>query len=232
MTNSAWNTVAAELIKLRTLPAALLTVCATVLLAGGFGAALAAAPFDRPLSAAEAALRAVDFVQAGFLVLGVLSVASEYAGSQSRTTLTSVPGRLLLLTGKLAAYLATAAATALLTVTGAWAGAWLAGGQGGDAAALAGAAGYLVLIGLLAQMVTFLTRDVIASLGTVLGLVLVVPPLLATVTDLAAYLPGAAGARLYQPGPGLTPLEGGLVLAAWLALVLAAATVSFTRRDA
>ncbi|MEV0386243.1 ABC transporter permease [Nonomuraea sp. NPDC050643] len=258
MTNGAWNTLAAELIKLRTLPAALITICVTVLAAAAFAAALEAAPFDRSLTVAEATLGSVEYVQAGFIVLGVLSVASEYAGSQARTTLTSVPGRLLLMTGKAGAYLLTATATALLTVTASCAGAWLAastqgtvavggvdtgqgavggaevvaGPAGGDLAALARAAVYLVLIGLLAQAVAALLRDVIASLATVLALVLVVPRFLAGVTSLADYLPGAAGARLYQAGPGLTPVEGGLVLAAWLTLALTAATISFTKRDA
>ncbi|MGR6920238.1 ABC transporter permease [[Actinomadura] parvosata] len=266
MSNHPWNTVAAELAKLRTLPAVLVTIAVTVVVAAGLGAALAAAPSDRPLGAVGAALRTVDYVQAGILVLGVLAVASEYAGSQARTTLTAVPGRLLLMAGKVTAYLIAAGMTALLTVAAALTGAMIvhgggpvdgdgrldsggpvggdgavAGGgavvgggllRGEDVAVLLRAAAYLVLIGLLALAVAALVRDAVAAAAVVLALVLVLPPVLAGVTSLAGYLPGAAGARLYQAGAGLSPFEGGLVLGGWLALALAVAAVSFVRRDA
>ncbi|NJP98574.1 ABC transporter permease [Nonomuraea sp. FMUSA5-5] len=242
MSNHPWNTVAAELAKLRTLPAVLVTIAVTVVVAAGLGAALAAAPSDRPLGAVGAALHAVDYAQAGLLVLGVLAVASEYAGSQARTTLTAVPGRLLLIAGKVTAYLIAAGVTALLTVAAALTGAMIvhgggpAGGGGlvggEDVAVLLRAAAYLVLIGLLALAVAALVRDAVAASAVVLALVLVLPPVLAGVTSLAGYLPGAAGARLYQAGAGLSPFEGGLVLGCWLAAALAVATASFVRRDA
>ncbi|MFC5835288.1 ABC transporter permease [Nonomuraea insulae] len=227
----AWNTIAAELAKLRTLPAVLVTVGVTVLAAAALGAALAAAPSGQPLTATEAALRTAGYTQTGLIVLGVLAIASEYAGTQARTSLTAVPVRSLLIAGKIVAYLVAAAVTALLALSAALAGALLTGlPMGGDGAALPRAAAYLVLIGLLALAVATLTRDAIAALATTLGLVLVLPPVLANAV--ADYLPGSAGARMYQPGPGLTPQVGALVLAAWLAVALAAAILSFTRRDA
>ncbi|AQZ63825.1 putative integral membrane protein [[Actinomadura] parvosata subsp. kistnae] len=290
MSNHPWNTVAAELAKLRTLPAVLVTIAVTVVVAAGLGAALAAAPSDRPLGAVDAALHAVDYAQTGLLVLGVLAVASEYAGSQARTTLTAVPGRLLLMAGKVTAYLITGGMTALLTVAAALTGAMIVHGGGlvrddgrldsggpvggggsvgddgpvggggladgaglvngggladggglvsggglvggEDVAVLLRAAAYLVLIGLLALAVAALVRDAVAASAVVLALVLVLPPVLAGVTSLAGYLPGAAGARLYQAGAGLSPFEGGLVLGCWLAAALAVAAISFIRRDA
>ncbi|MFI6737187.1 ABC transporter permease [Nonomuraea sp. NPDC050451] len=225
------NTVAAEVIKLVTLPAALAAVCGTVLVPAGLAAVLAAGP----PSAMASAFRSVDYAQAGLLVLGVLSVASEYAGSQIRTTLTAVPGRMPLMAGKLVAYLVVASFTALLTVTGAVLAARLADGAPPpdvDVAGLLRAAAYLVLIGLLGAVAATLTREVVAALGAALVLVLILPPVLGRVTTLADYLPGAAGARMYQQGPGLTPVEGGLVLGAWLAVGLAGAALAFARRDA
>ncbi|MFC4009334.1 ABC transporter permease [Nonomuraea purpurea] len=225
------NTVAAELIKLGTLPGALAAVCATVLLPAGLAAVLAAGP----PSAMASALRSVDYAQAGLLVLGVLAVASEYAGSQIRTTLAAVPGRMPLMAGKLIAYLVVASFTALLAVTGALLAARLADDAPPpdvDVAGLLRAAAYLVMIGLLGVAAATLTREVIGALGGLLVLVLVLPPVLRHVTTLADYLPGAAGARMYQQGPGLTPLEGGLVLGAWLAVALACAAGTFARRDA
>lgn len=222
------NTVAAEVIKLVTLPAALAAVCATVLVPAGLAAVIAAGP----PSAMASAFRSVDYAQAGLLVLGVLSVASEYAGSQIRTTLTAVPGRMPLLAGKLIAYLVVASCTALLTVTGAALAARLTDGAEVDVAGLLRAAAYLVLIGLLGAVAATLTREVVAALGAALVLVLILPPVLGRVTTLAGYLPSVAGARMYLQGPGLTPVEGGLVLGAWLAVGLAGAALAFAQRDA
>ncbi|MEV0831202.1 ABC transporter permease [Nonomuraea rubra] len=221
------DTFAAELAKLRTLPAVLLTCGVTIAAAGTLGAALAA---GRAMSAAEAALGTTGYVQTGLIVLGVLTVASEYAGTQARTSLTAVPARGRLITAKIAAYLVAAILTAVLALAAALAGALFTGAPMGDGAALPRAAAYLVLIGLLALAVATLTRDAIASLATTLVLVLVLPPVLPDAVG--DHLPGAAGARLYQPGPGLTSMEGGLVLAGWLAVALTAAAVSFVRRDA
>jgi hypothetical protein len=66
--------------------------------------------------------------------------------------------------------------------------------------------------------------------------VLVLSPMLAAITRLAAYLPDRAGALLYQstpdPGDVLTPVQGAAVLGTWIMVLLGAATVTFTARDA
>src|SRR5690606_3160891 len=80
---------AAELSKLRTLPAVGLTVAATVV-AGGSVAALAASSAvtgGAPRDPVGAVTEVVRFVQAGVVLLGVLPVAHESAGTQLRTTL-------------------------------------------------------------------------------------------------------------------------------------------------
>ncbi|MEV4390541.1 hypothetical protein [Nonomuraea sp. NPDC049607] len=79
MTNDFRNIVAAELVKLRTLPATLITTATTMI-----GTAVLAAVFaagqerlsDSP-SAAEAAPRAVEYRHIGFILLGILAVVSE-----------------------------------------------------------------------------------------------------------------------------------------------------------
>ena len=217
------NVTVAELGKLWTLRAVPATVAATVLCGGGL-----AALFAR-LSPVDAGLRVVPYCQIGVIVLGVVTAASEYDGSQIRTTLTSVPHRAMLLGGKLIAYLVVAAGTALATVLAAALGShgapvqvWL----------MLGAAGYLVLIGLLAGAVAVLVRNFVATLVLVLIVVLVVSPALAAVTRLAAYLPDRAGTVLYQSNGILTLVQGAAVLGTWLAMLLSAAAVSFTTRDA
>lgn len=85
---------AAELGKLRTLPAVPLTVLATVAFTVVFTAALGGPSEDMPV------LQIIPFLQAGVIVLGILPTAHEYAGSQYRTTLAAVPHRGRLLFGK------------------------------------------------------------------------------------------------------------------------------------
>lgn len=98
------------------------------------------------------------------------------------------------------------------------------------------AAAYLVLIGLLAYAVTILARNLVAALVAMLALVLVASPFLRTVATLAAYLPDHTGTQMYQSEPfphdTMTPLQGAVVMTAWIALTLAGAVVAFNRRDA
>jgi ABC-2 type transport system permease protein len=88
-----------------------------------------------------------------------------------------------------------------------------------------------VLISLLAGAAGLLIRNLVGTLVTMLSLVIVVSPLLASVTRFANYLPDRAGALLYRSG-ALTPTEGGAVLGGWIVLVGAVAVVVFLRKDA
>ncbi|WP_052423341.1 ABC transporter permease [Nonomuraea candida] len=241
MTNGFRNVVSAELVKLRTLPAALITIVTTVLGAALLAVVLAAGRerLGGSPSAVEAALGVVEYAQFGFVLLGILAAASEYGGGQIRTTLAAVPGRGLLMAGKAIACTVTMSLTALLTIGVCLLAARLTPGMswsGGHAGGPAGAWAYLTLIGLLGHAVAALLRDLIAALVTMLALVLVVPPVLAGLTTSAGYLPSLAGMRMYALGPapqdGLTPVQGAAVLTGWLVLALAAALVSFLRRDA
>jgi ABC-2 type transport system permease protein len=203
--NALRHVVRAELIKLATLRIVPVTVAVTVVVT--------------PLLALAGGRRAVEFGQVGFLVLGVLTAATEYAGSQIRTSLAAVPDRLVLLAGKVLAYLAVATPVAVLASV-------LSSGV-----PVPGATAYLVLIGLLALGVAQVARSLVGSLATVVALVFVVSPLLEQVTRAAAYLPDRAGAVLYRPGT-LPPATGGLVLVAWLVAGFAVTGFVFARKDA
>jgi ABC-2 type transport system permease protein len=206
VTNSLCHVTLAELGKLRTLPAVAITIACTVLGTMGCTVAFAAA-FAQPVP------HAVRYGQCGLILLGVLAAATEYSGHQIRTTLACVPGRLLLLTGKTIAYLTAATLTALTTVlTSGFAAHGTLDVAVTEFGYLLGATGDLVLIGLLAFAVAVLTRSLVGALVTMLTLVFAVSPLLATMTPLARYLPGQT--------------------AGWTVLVLAAAAVTFTKRDA
>lgn len=239
------NAILAELAKLLTLPAALVTAAAAVLLGGIVSWAQVAGPGGAPLPPAGAVLAAVPLVQACFVVLGVLPATHEHEGCQHRTSLTAVPSRGVFFAAK-----SIAAALALgLTAAGAVAAGLTAatlarqlggapvGGSGPDAGsppqALVGAAAYLALIGLLAHAAAVLLRHLVPALVTTLVLVLILPPLV-SFSEHARWLPSRAGALLYDPEADalLTSGTGTLVLAGWIVAVGGAALLTSRARDA
>ncbi|WP_433012813.1 hypothetical protein [Kribbella sp. CA-294648] len=226
MTNDFRAVCAAELLKLRSLPAVSITLGVTLFCTTGLSVLLATND--------ETPLQTIQYAQVGFILLGVLTVGSEYAGSQIHTTLLSMPNRLALLTGKAVAYGVTALAAAILTVTVVFVAVQLSSDQPvGDLAALLGAVAYLVLIGLFAAAIVTLTRNLLAAVVAMATLVLIVSPLLRNITTAASYLPDSAGMRLYQGADdGLTVLQGSAVLVGWLAVAHLVSAATFLKRDA
>ena len=177
-----------------------------------------------------------------------------------RSTLTAVPRRLPALVAKaviiavstfivsLVALVAAALlAAAILPSSGVTpdlfdAGAWWA---------ILGGATYLALLSVLALAVGAIVRNSAGGIATILGLILVLPGVLnifAAVArvdwarDLAAFLPDAAGGRMYsnaidgaQAATGgaivLEPVQGLLVMVAWVAAFVALASVMLKSRD-
>lgn len=234
MTGRVLGAVAAELSKIWTLPAAAATALGCVVAAPALAAVVAASARDAGPGAVAVVLETVPLLQVGFVLLGVLVVASEYAGGQVRTTLTAVPDRVAALVGKCAAFLVAAAATSTVSCAAGLAAASMAVGGAVPLRPMAGAAAHLVLIGFLAFALALLLRSLVPSLVGMLALLLVVPPLLAPVTEHARWLPDRAGRALYLPGPDpdLSPLTGALVLAGWITVVGGAAGWAFLVRDA
>ena len=236
------NVIAAELDKLRTLPVAALAATGTVLVGVAIAAALTAFSADQStsVSSTDVTLQAIPYVQTGLILLGVLPVAHEYAGSQVRTTLAVVPHRGLLLTGKSVAMLVVVTVVALATVGGILASDAVtrhvldapAAEGGSEPWPVLGATAYLVLIGLLSHAVALLVRHLIPALVAMLSLVLVVSPLLAGITVHARWLPDRAAMQLYDPADAvLDGSTGALVMLAWTVLIGGAAAVRFIRRD-
>jgi ABC-2 type transport system permease protein len=176
-------TLRAEILKMGTLPAAWLSLLS-------LAALIAVARGD------------VQYAQAGFLVLAVVTVASEYAGGQVRTSLVAVPRRWELLAAK----------TAVLGVTG------------GVAGVVAGHAWYLTLVTLLAAAVALLMRGAVPALTVLLGWFFVAAPLLRGGAWWVSYLPDADRAA---DGVG-----GMVVMGLWTLILSAVATVAFLGRDA
>jgi hypothetical protein len=170
----------------------------------------------------------------GPLVLGTVAAGSEYRGRQIRTSLLCVPSRLRLLAAKTGAVALTVAATALVSavVTLVVAGVPIAGTR------VAGVVVYWVLDALLAFGATLLFRSGVLPLTVMIVNTTAVSftYLLTKVTPLAAYLPDMAGAHMFihdmHTPDELAPLTAGLVMAAWVAALLAVAGYVFHRRDA
>ncbi|GIM91865.1 hypothetical protein [Paractinoplanes toevensis] len=206
-------------------------------------------------SPVEAAFSAFPLGTVGAVILGVVVISSEYTanspdaggGRQITATLTATPGRLALLTAKVAAAAVLVLATAAITIPACLALAHLIIGTpfpaatlGETAARAAGTALYWMLTGLIVLAITVLTRSGIIPLiaGIVNSSVVSVSILLTHLTSLAYYLPDLAGLRLHGDDPldmfpgALDPLPGGLVMAAWTLGLLAVSATVFTRRDA
>lgn len=232
--------IAAELIKLRGLPVVVATVLGTIGVAIVLAAGIATSA-RTPMAPGQTLVAIVPFLQIGLILLGILTVATEYQGSQHRTTLTASPARLRLLSAKVLAYLLVAAIASAVAVGAGLAAAAItlaardsAPTDGTNGWSIAGAVLYLVLIGLLALVLTVLLRALVLPLVAMLALVLIVSPLVAGSTEHARWLPDRAGSLLYLPqgDPVLTAGTGALVLLAWITATAIAAATTFLARDA
>jgi ABC-2 type transport system permease protein len=200
----------------------------------------------------------IAFSQLVAAVLGVLVMSGEYGTGMIRSTFTAVPKRLPALFAKaivfgavtfvvgLIAIFATAAITApMLPASGVTP-------DFGDAdylLALVGGALYLALIGVLSLAIGAIVRNSAGGIAASLGLVLVLPPVLGIIvsitqaewaSNLGTFLPDSAGGRLYAYATEasvtdgfitLDALQGGLVMLAWVAVMLVVASMLLKRRD-
>ncbi|MEV0758273.1 ABC transporter permease subunit [Streptosporangium sp. NPDC050280] len=237
----------AEFVKLLTLPA----LCLTAL--GTWGAALvldaafvAAAKQGRgdATSALDLGLASTGYLQAGFIVLGVLAATSEYGGGQIRTSLTSMPRRIELQLVKALALALAAVPVAAVTVAAGVVIAQLApvdltapmdGRRTAQAAA--GAIAYLVLTTLIASSLATVARRSLPAVAVLLGYYFIVGPYVRDHMGYAAYLPDTAGRGMWlsagaETGTSLGRWEGSLLVLAWTLVALATAAVVFERRDA
>lgn len=234
------RTTSAELIKLATLPIVTATTLGTIATSIVLTAAIAASS-TVPVSAVEVTVATIPFLQIGLILIGVLTIATEYQGGQVRTTLTATPHRWRALAGKALAFLGTTGVAGGVAVGAGWSTATLALdirqiAAAGDASLwpVAGATLYLVLIGSLAFVMSVLMRSLIPPLVTMLGLVLIVSPLVGGLTEHARWLPDRAGSLLYLTDTDavLDAGTGALVLVGWITATGIAASTAFIRRDA
>ncbi|MFE9773800.1 ABC transporter permease [Streptomyces sp. NPDC005931] len=193
-------------------------------------------------------LLGTQFATINLAVLGILATAGEYSTGQIRATMTAVPRRLPVLWSKAAVLAAVTFPLCLWTnlLTFPLAQSFLDGtdqsaalGDPGVLRALAGNAAGLTLLTVTALGIGALTRSVPVASGVYIGLVMILPEVLAilqydAVDDAVRLFPSRALEALTtaQPMPGSpSPGTALLALTLWAAASLAAAATALRRRD-
>ncbi|MGA5360105.1 ABC transporter permease [Streptomyces purpurascens] len=237
--------------KLWTLRSTWITLAVTSALTAAMGAGLGAAydgSGEGEMDTVLFVLLGTQFAQINLAVLGILATAGEYSTGQIRATMTAVPRRLPVLWSKAAVLAALAFPLTLATnlLTFPLAQSFLSGtdqsaslGDPGVLRALAGNAAGLTLLAVLALGIGALVRSVPMAIGAFIGLVMIVPEILAMlpyefVGDAVRHFPGKALEALTtaQPLPGATsPSAALLAMLLWTAATLATAATVLRRRD-
>jgi ABC-2 type transport system permease protein len=256
--------VLAEWTKLRTLASTGWLVLGTVALTVGVSA-LTSATLDpdrcRLPCVPDIRMYSVYGVRLGqvlVVVLAVLAVSNEYTTRMIHATLTALPGRLLMLTGKVGTVVALVLATATVGVVGSllvavravpWSGFEPSNGYpvlslaDGDTLRVAtGSVLYLGLIAVLSAGVALILRDTAGSITAVLAMLFVAPILTMVLSDpkwvhrVHRWAPMDAGTAVQATKPfshtDIGPWQGLGVLAAYSGAALLLGALLFCRRDA
>ena len=195
--------------------------------------------------------------QLAFAVLAVMAITSEYGTGQIRTSLSVAPARFTAIAAKLVVVVAVVAAASIVGVALAWAcsapwfdvtGMSISLLRAEDARLIMGVPLYVCAVAALAFGVGLIVRSSAAGISIIVGLLLVLENLLASipfapVQNVAAYLPSSSGSRLLQSeavgsvitvsdSALLTPWGGYGVMLLWVAGVLTVAAILLRRKDA
>jgi ABC-2 type transport system permease protein len=182
-------------------------------------------------------------------VLGVLVITSEYSSGMIRTSLTALPRRGMLLSAKALVLAAVSLACGLLVTWGSYLGSLpifhsknisFDLGASGNLRAVLGSAVAVMLISLLGFAIGVLLRHTAGSI-TALVVLFFIGPIITNFlpgtwgNDINKLMPSNAAQAMYTTYKGnvyLTPLNGLLVLLAWIAILLGGAFFLFKKRDA
>lgn len=218
--------------------------------------ALAIAFDDRPGGltsltgpAGQHALFAIGAGGAGPLaaILAAAGVAGEFRHRTAAATFLAAPRRARVIAAKLVTYLLVGAGYALacVAIIAGIALPWLAArgtpvpaAGNGNLAVLGAVIVSVALFGVIGAGLGALLGGEVTAVAGLLIYLYVAEPLISRITALssvAAYLPGVAADGFTQASQAgvrlLTPWQGGLVFAAWAAVLAAAGTVAVSRRD-
>ncbi len=256
------ESLSAEWVKLRTVPGTKWLLAAVVVATAALSAIADAATRcpagGCPVDLAKTSLTGIYLGQAVVVILAATAISGEYGTGMIRVTFTAMPRRTAVLAAKAAVIAGLVLAAGTIAVAGCvLAGQLILPGHGfttahgyealslGDGPVLRAAAGsvlYLALIALLSLGAAAVVRDTAVAIGTVLGLLYVVPVVAALLgnSSMARHLqqvaPMTAGLAI-QATTGLralpiAPWAGLGVLAGWAAAALLAGGVLLRLRDA
>ncbi|WP_042201656.1 hypothetical protein [Paenibacillus camerounensis] len=239
---------AAELEKLATLPTIRFNLMAAFMLNLVLAAAFTSAGLQGAAGTQailNTGLASMEYLQTGFIVLGVLSACSEYTGGQIRTTLTVMPWRGLLLSAKLLVLaLVTVPAAFIIAGSGILYSFFMmketaAGIEIGTViSSLTGATGYLTLTTLLSAAISIVLRRSTPAMVVLLSYYFIVSPLtMGILPGISHYFPDRAGYYMYTPftfaeADALTALQGTGLSLSWTLMFISAAIGLYRRRDA
>ncbi|MGH3166979.1 MAG: ABC transporter permease [Trebonia sp.] len=187
--------------------------------------------------------------QLALCVLGVIVMTSEYTTGAIRSSLLAVPRRLPMLAAKVIVFAVLEIVVAAITVFAVFfivtsilhSHISITLGQPGVLRATLGGIAYLAVLGVFAMAVGGLIRHTAGAIATVIGLILVVPPLISLIPGTLAnhihgYLPTVAGQLIgqthQQPADVLSAWQGFGVLCLWTVVLLAVSGWLLVRRDA
>lgn len=243
--------LSAELSKLFSLPGIWLACLIGAFAPAVFAALDSIAQKDDIIAGVSTRLAEVGYVGLGFgvqgvIILGVLAVSSEYltessdwgGGQQITTSLTAVSSRVHFLLAKAGAVTVICILLCMVAIMTTVPVTHLILGEYTPAfewPRFIGVVCYWIFTALLAFGITVLTRNSIIPLAVLMinSSVVSFSVLLAKVTKLAFYLPDRAGIEMFMSMSDSfhTPFTGGLVMFAWVAVLLMIAAIVFHRRD-
>ncbi|MFB4328133.1 ABC transporter permease [Paenibacillus sp. CR_12] len=238
----------AELDKLATLPLIWLTLMGTFILNLGLAAAFTSIGLQGAIGTQKIlniGFASMGYLQAGFIILGILATCSEYIGGQIRTTLAAIPCRGIQLSMKhLALTIITVPAAFIIAASGVLYTYMMMKDTAAAididtmVEALAGATGYLTLTSLLSAAIGALLRRTTPALVVLLGYYFVVSPLSRDLLpSFKMYFPDTAGYYMYMPPSSdeinvLSPMQGTGISLIWTLIFITAAIVFYRKRDA
>lgn len=249
--------LAAELSKLLSLPTLWIAVAVGILIAPITAVIRSFQQLSEITKGVQTAVEfPIGFEELGFgvmgvIIVGVIAISSEYfteseesgGGRQITASLTANPSRIRFLLSKATAVATVSAILAIIAITLTMMVIQMILAEHApalgitDISRLIGVVCYWVFTALMALGITILTRHAALPLAVLLlnTSVVSVTYLLTRITPLANYLPDMAGLRMFleieDVKSPLTPLWGGVVMAAWVTALLTYGTIVFCRRD-
>jgi hypothetical protein len=193
----------------------------------------------------DTGLASMGYLQAGFIILGILTTCSEYTGGQIRTTLTVTPWRGFQLSAKHLALAIIAIPAAFIIVAS---GVLYTFVMTRDTEkviemdtlikTLVGATGYLTMTSLLSAAIGALIRRTTPVLVILLGYYFVVSPLARNyLPSIKHVFPDTAGYYMYRSLSSdeinvLTPMQGTGISMLWTLIFIIFSVVLYRKRDA